>query len=97
MPNSSRYIYMAGVMKALAHPTRLFIVEQLNEGERNVSDLTTMVGIDISTISRHLSILRQAGIITVRKYNNQMIYSLLCPCVLDMFRCVVQIRESQND
>ena len=84
-------------MKALAHPTRLFIVEQLNEGERNVSDLTTMVGIDISTISRHLSILRQAGIITVRKYNNQMIYSLLCPCVLDMFRCVVQIRESQND
>jgi len=97
MPNSSRYVYMAGVMKALAHPTRLFIVEQLNEGERNVSDLTTMVGIDISTISRHLSILRQAGIITVRKYNNQMIYSLLCPCVLDMFRCVVQIRESQND
>lgn len=97
MPNSSRYIYMAGVMKALAHPTRLFIVEQLNEGERNVSDLTTMVGIDISTISRHLSILRQAGIITVRKYNNQMIYSLLYPCVLDMFRCVVQIRESQND
>lgn len=97
MPNSSRYIYMAGVMKALAHPTRLFIVEQLNEGERNVSDLTTMVGIDISTISRHLSILRQAGIITVRKYNNQMIYSLLCPCVLDMFRCVVQIRESQYD
>lgn len=97
MPNSSRYIYMAGVMKALAHPTRLFIVEQLNEGERNVSDLTTMVGIDISTISRHLSILRQAGIITARKLNNQMIYSLLCPCVLDMFRCVVQIRESQND
>lgn len=97
MPNSSRYVYMAGVMKALAHPTRLFIVEQLNESERNVSDLTTMVGIDISTISRHLSILRQAGIITARKLNNQMIYSLLCPCVLDMFRCVVQIKESQND
>jgi ArsR family transcriptional regulator len=52
-----------------------------------------MVGIDISTISRHLAILKNAGIVTATKINNQMIYRLLCPCVLDMYKCVVKIRE----
>ncbi|MEF3694177.1 MAG: metalloregulator ArsR/SmtB family transcription factor [Candidatus Cloacimonadota bacterium] len=96
MPNSERYTYMAGVMKALAHPTRLFIVDQLESQARNVSELTEMVGIDISTISRHLAILKQAGIIASEKKNNQVIYSLLCPCVLDMYKCVIQIKERQS-
>jgi len=96
MSDKIGYSYMASVMKALAHPTRLFIVEQLNEQSRNVSELTQMVGADISTISKHLSILKHAGIIAATKLNNQMIYSLLCPCVLDMFKCVVKIKETER-
>ena len=94
MSDNERYTYMASVMKALAHPTRLFIVDELNKRERNVSELTDMVGTDISTISRHLAILKQAGIIAATKKNNQMIYRLLCPCVLDMYTCVMDITDS---
>ncbi|MDD2210264.1 MAG: metalloregulator ArsR/SmtB family transcription factor, partial [Candidatus Cloacimonetes bacterium] len=92
MSNSERYVYMASVMKALAHPTRLFIVDELEKAPRNVSELTEMVGIDISTISRHLGILKQAGIIGATKRNNQMIYRLLYPCVLDMFSCIKKLK-----
>lgn len=96
MSDNERYTYMASVMKALAHPTRLFIVDELEKEARNVSELTEMVGIDMSTISRHLAILKQAGIIGATKNNNQMIYRLLCPCVLDMYKCVLQIKEREN-
>lgn len=94
MSDTNRYNYMASVMKALAHPTRLFIVEMLSQQTRNVSELTQRVGADISTVSKHLTILKQAGIITAEKLNNQMIYRLLCPCVLDMYQCVVKIKET---
>ena len=53
----------AKVLKAMAHPSRLFIIEELAKGERCVCDLTEMVGADVSTISKHLSVLRQAGIV----------------------------------
>ena len=96
MSDNERYTYMASVMKALAHPTRLFIVDELNKRERNVSELTDMVGSDISTVSRHLAILKHAGIIAATKNNNQMIYRLLCPCVLDMYTCVMNITDSEK-
>ena len=53
----------ARVMKALAHPTRLFIVEELGRGERCVCELTEMVGADVSTVSKHLALLRNAGVV----------------------------------
>ncbi len=96
MPKTPRYTYMAEVMKALAHPTRLFIIDELEKQPRNVSELTEMVGIDISTISRHLAILKAAGIIAATKNNNQMIYRLLCPCVLEMYNCVLKIKEQEG-
>ena len=96
MPQSEGYTYLAHMMKALAHPTRLFIVDELNKRERNVSELTDMVGSDISTVSRHLAILKQAGIIAATRNNNQMIYRLLCPCVLDMYTCVMNITDSEK-
>ena len=44
----------AKVLKAMAHPSRLFILEELNKGERCVCDLTEMIGADVSTVSKHL-------------------------------------------
>ena len=53
----------AAVVKALAHPTRLFIVEELSRGARCVADLTNLIGADMSTVSKHLAVLRNVGIV----------------------------------
>ena len=78
----------ATVFKALAHPTRLFIVEELGKSERCVCELTEMIGADTSTVSRHLSVLRNAGIVNDEKRGLQVFYSLKTPCILDFFSCV---------
>lgn len=78
----------ARVLKALAHPSRLFIVDVLSRGERCVCDLTELVGADMSTVSKHLSVLKSAGIITMDKRGMQVFYSLKTPCVLRFFDCV---------
>ena len=78
----------ADVIKAMAHPTRLFLVEELSRGEQCVCDLTAMVGADISTVSRHLAVLRQAGILSSERKGQQIFYRLETPCVLGFFDCI---------
>jgi len=84
----------AAIIKAMAHPARLFVVEELSRGERCVSDLTEMIGADVSTVSRHLSVLRNAGIVTHRREGAQVFYALRCPCVLDFFSCVESVLKT---
>lgn len=84
----------ARVMKALAHPTRLFLVEELSRGERCVCDLTEMVGADVSTVSKHLALLRGAGLIQDDKRGTQVFYSLRCACALDFFGCIDDVLQS---
>ena len=74
--------------KALGHPTRLFIVEELSRGERCVCELTAMVGADVSTVSKHLSVLRGVGLVEDEKRGAQVFYRLLVPCVLTSFSCI---------
>ncbi len=76
------------VIKALAHDSRLYIVQRLAEGERSVGDLTEEIGSDISTVSKHLAVLREAGLITDRREGQAVLYSLVCPCILDFLSCV---------
>jgi ArsR family transcriptional regulator len=78
----------AKVMKALAHPTRLFIVEELSRGERCVCELTDKIGADVSTVSKHLSLLKRAGIVRDDKRGPQVFYRLRVPCILNFFGCV---------
>lgn len=85
----------ARVLKAMAHPTRLFIIEELEKEERCVCDLTAMVGADVSTISKHLSVLRQAGIVLDDKRGNQVFYRLRVPCIMNFFGCVESVLETQ--
>ena len=89
------YEARAKILKALAHPSRLFIVEELQKNERCVCDLTDMIGADMSTVSKHLAVLKQAGIITDDKRGNQVFYSLRVPCILNFFGCVESVLESQ--
>jgi len=92
-----RFEVRARVIKAMAHPTRLFIVDQLSRGERCVCELTDMVGADISTVSKHLSVLKNVGIIRDRKVGLQVYYSLCCPCVMTFFSCVESVLESEAE
>jgi DNA-binding transcriptional ArsR family regulator len=83
----------ARVMKALAHPSRLFIVDELSHGERCVRELTDMIGADVSTVSKHLALLRQAGLVLDEKRGQQVFYRLRVPCILNFFGCVEAVLE----
>jgi len=96
MDQKTRTYYEAKsrIFKALAHPTRLFIVDKLAEREQCVLDLTEMIGVDMSTVSKHLSILKGAGIIEDEKRGTQVFYTVKIPCVLNFFSCVAEVQES---
>ncbi len=81
----------AKVLKAMAHATRLFIVNELAEGEKCVCELQEKIESDMSTVSKHLSVLREAGIVSSTKKGNQVFYSLRCPCVLQFFTCIESV------
>ena len=83
----------AKVIKALSHPSRLFIVEELNKGEQCVCRLSEMIGVDVSTASRHLSVLKNAGIVKDEKRANQVFYSLRVPCALNFLGCIEAVLE----
>ena len=87
----------AKIVKAMAHPTRLFVVDELSRGERCVCELTEMVGADISTVSKHLSVLKEAGIVKDEKRGLQVYYSLKTPCVLNFFSCVERVLRTSAE
>ena len=87
----ARFEARAAVIKAMAHPTRLFIVDQLSHGERCVCELTKMIGADMSTVSRHLAVLKGAGVVEDEKRGAQVFYKLRMPCILNFFECVESV------
>ena len=92
----SRYEVRASVIKALAHPSRLLIVDELSRGERCVCELTDLVGADMSTVSKHLSVLKKAGLVQDDKRGLQVYYRLRCPCILRFFDCVEAVIEEKE-
>jgi DNA-binding transcriptional ArsR family regulator len=75
----------------MAHPTRLFVVDELSHGERCVCELTEMIGADMSTVSRHLAVLKGVGIVEDEKRGAQVFYKLRMPCILNFFECVESV------
>ena len=84
----------AKIIKALAHPTRLFIVDELAKKEQCVCKLTDMIGADISTVSKHLSVLKTAGIVEDEKRGLEVWYRLRVPCVLNFFGCIENVLKA---
>lgn len=76
------------VFRALGHSARLQMTEELGRGERCVAELKELVGLSWSTVSRHLALLRQAGIVRDEKRGNQVVYSLTLPCVASFVQCL---------
>jgi ArsR family transcriptional regulator len=86
----------ARVLKALANESRLMIVDRLNRGECSVGGLTELIGSDMSTVSKHLSLLRAHGIVEDRRDGNVVYYRLLTPCVCNFFACASQVLKESS-
>jgi ArsR family transcriptional regulator len=93
----SKKIYeaRADIMKALAHPLRLEMIDLLSKKEFCVEDIARQVEAERSNVSRHLSVLAGAGIVESRKEGLKVFYSLKVPCVLNFFGCVEQVLLQQ--
>ncbi len=94
----AKYEAQARVVKALAHPARLLIVDHLAQhGPRCVCDLARLVGCDVSSVSRHLAQLRQAGIVNDQKQVQMVLCRLHTGCVSDFLGCVESVIRSNLD
>ncbi|MDD3953619.1 MAG: metalloregulator ArsR/SmtB family transcription factor [Lentisphaeria bacterium] len=85
----------ARIIKALGHASRLMMIDELSFGERCVCELRDLVGADLSTVSKHLSVLKNAGLVEDEKRGTQVFYRLKVPCVLKFFSCVEAVLENQ--
>jgi len=72
----------AAIFKALGHPTRLFIMEKLRDNPYCVCELTELIGADTSTVSKHLTILRNVGLVQSSKKGTTVYYSITCSCLV---------------
>ena len=94
MDNNNRNIRRAKVIKALAHPSRLAMIDRLEKGEACVCELQKIVNADMSTVSKHLSLMKKAGIVEDRKEGLWVYYRLKVPCVIRFLDCIDAVVES---
>lgn len=90
-----RHRVAARVFKALGHPARLMMVDELSRGERCVCELKALVGFEMPTVSRHLAVLREAGVVEDEKRGQQVFYRLRTRCVVRLFDCVADVCEGR--
>lgn len=81
----------AAVLKAMAHPSRLMMIDALSRGEQCVCHLRDLVGHDMSTVSKHLTVLKKAGIVEDEKRGKYAYYRLKVPCILNFFHCIESV------
>jgi len=85
----------AEIAKAIAHPLRIAVVNFLKDGEQCVCDIAEHVGSERSNVSRHLSVMSNAGLLEYRKEGLKVIYRLKTPCILEFFSCVSRVLKQQ--
>ncbi|MFZ2145616.1 MAG: metalloregulator ArsR/SmtB family transcription factor [Sedimentisphaerales bacterium] len=85
----------AEIAKAIAHPLRIAVVNFLKDGEQCVCDIAEHIGSERSNVSRHLSVMVNAGLLEYRKEGLKVIYKLKTPCILDFFSCVSRVLKQQ--
>lgn len=83
-----RYETRARIARTLGHASRLFILEALSRQDRCVYELAELIGADISTVSRHLSLLKAAGLVDFEKSGPQACYRLATEEVLNLLHCL---------
>ncbi len=96
MKDRAAFTQQAKMLKALANESRLMIVNRLGRGECSVGDLRKIVGGDLSTVSKHLALLRAHGIVEDRREGTTVYYRLLTPCVCNFFVCATQVLKERT-
>ena len=87
----------AEIVKAVAHPLRIAIVDFLKDGEQCVCDIAKHVESERSNVSRHLSVMVSGGVLSYRKDGLKVIYKLKTPCIVDFFSCVMSVLKQQAE
>jgi ArsR family transcriptional regulator len=90
-----RLEHRAGLLSALAHPSRLLVIELLEAGPRTVADLTLAIGADKTTVSKHLTVLRKVGLVRAKKRGTWSDYELVCGCVSHFIDCIESGMEAE--
>ena len=85
----------AQVAKAISHPLRIGVLDFLRSGPQCVCDIAGHLGSERSNVSRHLSVMTNAGVLESRKDGLKVIYTLKTPCILDFFACVTDVLRQQ--
>jgi rhodanese-related sulfurtransferase/DNA-binding transcriptional ArsR family regulator len=92
-PKQALFAQFAAVAKAVAHPHRLELLEQLAQGERSVERVAERVGLSIANASQHLQQMRRAGLLVARREGKYVLYSLSDDTVLDLEVALRRIAE----
>lgn len=95
--DAARYEIRAELLKAVAHPARLMMVDALAEGEKCVCELQELVGSAMPTVSQHLAKMKSAGIIAGRRQDNRIYYRLLVPCITNIFLCTDEVLSTRHN
>ena len=83
------------LLRRLRALPRRYIIDMLTDEEKCVCEMTEKVGADMSTVSKHLSVLKEAGILADEKRGKQVYYSLKVPCVLNFMHCVEEVIQNR--
>lgn len=94
--NSTQAKARAAILKALAHPTRVLMLDALSRGDRCVNDLRILAAVSQPTISHHLEKLKKAGIVTERRQGRNIVHHLACPCMLEAVNCTLGVIQSMK-
>lgn len=84
------YERKAEIIKAVAHPLRVAVVDFLRDGEKCVCDIAKHLGSERSNVSRHLAVMLKAGVLRCRKEGLMVFYELRTPCALTFLNCATQ-------
>ncbi len=96
MKRRNHYKEQARILKALANETRLRIIDRLGRGECHVGEIVEIVGVDQSTVSKHLATLRSVGLVEDDRRGNTVFYRLVTPCVINFFSCASQVLKERR-
>src|SRR5262245_52472122 len=94
-PKRALFAQFAAVAKALAHPRRLELIEQLAQGERSVDVLADRTRLSIANASQHLQQMRRAGLVAARREGKYVFYRLADDAILTLLASLRRVAESQ--
>jgi ArsR family transcriptional regulator len=85
------YALQAEIVRALAHPLRMAVVDFLADGEQCVCDIANHLGARRPNVSRHLALMLKAGVLGSRRDGLRVVYSLRTPCIVNCLTCAADV------